>query len=124
MHVPDVPQILSPSRFDTDALLPAVDELHDARHDRIGERRRPLRKTPDKFVEEFFSRDLQVKWISARLDERLEQGESKDRDVWISMVCEAGDQHRCFARTRMRKGLEWGQPEDEVAVHTCSPSWC
>ena len=99
MHIPDIPEIVSPSRFDANTFLPAVDKLEDAAHDRVGERRRSLRETLDELIEELFSRDLQMKRVSARLDEGVEQREGEHAGVWISMVRKPNDGHGCFTRT-------------------------
>jgi hypothetical protein len=109
MHIPDVAQIVPPPGFDADALFPAIDNVQNSGHDRVGKERWPLREAPDESIEEFLGWDLQVKWIAAGLNESLEQSESEDGDVWISMICQADYQHCCFARTwtsrvRMRLG--------------------
>jgi hypothetical protein len=75
-----------------------VNSLEDAGHDRARERRWAFRKPSNEFVEELFCGNLEVKWISAHLDEGIEQSESEERDVRIAMVYGLNDEHRGLSR--------------------------
>jgi hypothetical protein len=72
MHIADVSQVIAPTRFYADALLPGMDELEDARHDGTRERGWAFREPSDELVEELFCGDLKVKRISAHLDKGIE----------------------------------------------------
>ena len=104
MHVPDVAEVILPSRVDADALLPAVDEIEDLLHDRARERRRPLGEAADELIKKLLGRDLEVEGVSAGLDESLEQCEGEHGDVGIAVVNEPRDGHRRFAGAAFRDG--------------------
>jgi len=54
-----------------------MNKLEDARHNGTGERRRAFWEPSDELVEEFFGGDLKVEWISAHLNEGIEQTEGE-----------------------------------------------
>jgi len=72
MHIADVSQVIAPTRVRADTLLPAVNKLEDARHDRARKGGWAFREPSDELVEELFCGDLKVKWISAHLDKGIE----------------------------------------------------
>ena len=98
MHISDIAQVLLPPGFLADSFLPSVDELEDSGHHWTREWRRSFRKASHELIEEFFGRDLKVEGISAGLDEGIEKRQGQDGDMWIAMVCQSGDGHRCFSR--------------------------
>ena len=87
MHIPDISEILLPPRLGTDAFLPAVNEIQYSRHDRTGKRGRSFRESADELVQKLFGGDLEVQWVSARLDEGVEEGKGENSDVGGPVVC-------------------------------------
>jgi len=75
-----------------------MDEFEDARHDGSGKRRRAFRKPTDELIEEFFGAYLEMKWISACLNEDVNECESEHGDMWISVIDEPDGQRRCLPR--------------------------
>lgn len=71
-----------------------MNELEDACHDGSREWRWAFRKPADEFIEELFRTDLQVKRISASLNESVEKCERQHGDMGISMIDEPDGQHR------------------------------
>lgn len=98
MHIPDIPKILLPPTLLANRFPPFVNHLQNFGHDGTGERRRTLGEPSDKFVEELLGRNLEMKWISEGLNERLEQGKGEKGDMGITVVDLASDCHR---------GLPW-----------------
>ena len=104
MHITNVCEVILPSRLDTDALFPTMNEIKNLLHDRARERRRPLRKASDELIQKLLGGDLEVEGVSAGLDESLEQREGEHGDVGIAVVNEPRDGHRRFAGAAFRDG--------------------
>lgn len=98
MHIPDVPQILLPPRLRANAFFPRMDQLENARHYWTGEGRRSFRKAADELIQKLLRRYLEMKWVSTRLHEGVEQRQSEDGDMWIPIVRQSGDKHGCIPR--------------------------
>jgi hypothetical protein len=101
VHISYIPQVFFPSRVRADRLFPGVDQLENACHDRSWEGRRPFRKPTDEFIEELFRADLQMKSVSAHLNEGVEEGESQHGDMGVSMIDESDGQCRSLPRPLM-----------------------
>lgn len=99
MHIPNIPQIILPSRLCANAFLPRMYELEYAGHDRTWERRRTFRKATDELVQKLFCCDLEVECVSAGLDEGIEECECEHGYVGVPVVHESGDEHRGFSRS-------------------------
>lgn len=76
-----------------------MDKLEYARHNGTGERGRAFWEPSDELVEEFFGGNLKVEWISAHLDEGIEQTDGENGDMWIAVVHCLNDEHRSFSWT-------------------------
>lgn len=50
MHIANVSQVIAPTRFRADTLLPGMNEFEDARHDRARERRWAFGEPSDELV--------------------------------------------------------------------------
>jgi len=74
-------------------------QIQDAGHDRIRKWWRTFRKAADKLIEKLLCRYLEMKGVSTRLDEGMEEGEREKGSVWVPVVCESGNQHCSLSRT-------------------------
>lgn len=126
MHVPDIPQIILPSRVCANSFFPRMYELEYTGHNRTWEWRRTFRKATDELVQKLFCCDLKVEWVSTRLDEGVEECECEHGYVWVPVVHESSDEHRGFSRSTYR--LDYGSAHTNVLsskpmMRTCLPSF-
>ena len=77
MHVPNEAKVLFVPRCLTYRLSPLFDSLEYSVLDPRRAYRRPLGKTPDQFIEEFFGADLQMERVSAIFDANIQKLLSK-----------------------------------------------
>lgn len=89
-----------------------MDELENACHDGAGEGRWPFRKSTDEFIEELFRAYLQMKRISTRLNEGVNEGESQHGDMGISMIDESDGQHRSLPRSEVTINIDKRRSDD------------
>jgi len=76
-----------------------MNQIQDARHDRIRKWGRTFRKAADKLIEKLLCRYLEMESISTGLNEGVEERERKKGNVWVPVVCESGNQHCSLSRT-------------------------
>jgi len=76
-----------------------MNQIQDARHDRIRKWGRTFRKAADKLIEKLLCRYLEMEGISTGLNEGVEERERKKGNVWVPVVCESGNQHCSLSRT-------------------------
>lgn len=76
----------------------AATHLERLAHHWSHQHRWSLRKSPHELVQKLFRRNLQMKWVSTLLDERIEQVKSQHGYVWIPIVDHPHALHRSFTR--------------------------
>jgi len=75
-----------------------MNQIQDARHDRVGKWGRTFGKAADKLIEKLLCRYLEMKGISTGLNEGVEERKRKKGNMWVPMVCESGNQHCSLSR--------------------------
>jgi len=98
MHVSYEPQIIFVPRSLADGLAPFFDGLQYFALYTAWSDWWALWKAPNKFIEEFFSTDLQVEWVATVFDTYVQQGQGEYGNIRISVVDELHDGHSSFSR--------------------------
>lgn len=86
MHIPYESEILLVPRRLTYCAPPFLNSFQNPHLYACWPHRGPFGKPADELIKEFFGTDLKMKRVSAILDANIEQTESKQRDVGVSVV--------------------------------------